>query len=166
MARDAFQAQLEELIGDDTPEDHTPISEVPSLEPVVYEEKDSKNVAEIGNEDLKEDYQFARSNLYGLIGKNNAAIDLLLKIANMTESTRSLDIASDLIKSSSDLTEKLIALQKALEVKGDGGKGSSAKPGEPSKQTQNNFYFNSSKEELEGVHKILNNLDDEEDNDE
>jgi len=131
----------------------TDITEVPEMTPIVYVEKNSA-LAETENADLSEDYKFARSNLYGLIGKANAALEMTLKIAQMTESTKCMDTASQILNVSNQLTKSLLDLQKQIK---------DSKPKEGAKKStfiqNNNFY---SSEEQKEVNSVIDQLDDEE----
>jgi predicted DNA-binding protein YlxM (UPF0122 family) len=64
--------------------------------------------------DIKDDYEFSRQNLYSLIKKGQAAIDGILDIAEESEMPRAYEVAGQLIKNVSDATDKLLDLQKKL----------------------------------------------------
>lgn len=153
-----YSKELESLLGNSLEggdEEDTQIKDIEPLLPIVFEEKTSKNVDTIPNEDLKDDYKFARSNLYALIGRSNAAIELVLKVANMTDgAAKSLDTLTNLINSSNSLTKDLINLHKAMEKK------EATKPKDKSKNVQNNFYLRE-KEEIQEVGNILDQIEDE-----
>lgn len=119
---------------DDGEEEHA--QEPDALVPVVYDEKETS--LEITNQDLGEDYKFARSNLYGLIGKSNASLELALRIAQMSEHPRALEVASQLMKTSADMTKELIKLQK--EVEGGSSNKNEPKGGSVSNTQINNYY--------------------------
>lgn len=57
------------------------------ITPVVFDERKSSMPRTNGEyeNDLVDDYVFSRSNLYGLLGRTNATIDLAIKLAQMTE---------------------------------------------------------------------------------
>jgi hypothetical protein len=151
-----FDRTIQELLnGTDDVETTQDIAEIPAMSPVVYEEKSSQLENE-ENPDLDEDYKFARSNLYALIGKANAALEMTLKIAQMTESVKCVDSAAQIIQVSSNLTKSLLDLQKQVKDS------KSTKPsGEGSGNTyiqNNNFY---TKEEEQEVNNVLDQLEDD-----
>lgn len=156
----AFDKKLEKLLNGDVDKlvDGLPESEqdeeeqVPDeMAPVLYDAKDTET--QLPSKDLQDDYVAARSNLYGLMGKSNAALELTLRIAMMSEHPRALEVAANLIKTSSDISKELIALHKAIEEK-QGSK----KEAPGGKYTQNNYYI-SDKEKAESV---IDNLPDDE----
>jgi len=151
--RSTFDKTLEQLLTSDEKRtndagdvenqiDHLPDEgheeeEPEDLHPVRYENVDSRLPANPEDvTDRHDDYVFARSNLYGLIGRSNAALELSLRLAAMSEQPRALEVAAQLMRTSSDMTKELIALQKML--KEEDSKGG------PSVQnnTQNNHYYN------------------------
>lgn len=156
-----FDKQLERLLKDDISsvvdglpdEDATDEDEQATEEllPVEYEAKETS--LSLHNEDLQSDYEYARSNLYGLIGKSNAALELTLKVAAMSEHPRALEVASGLIKTSSDISKELIALHKAIETKNTKGQDT------PTQYTQNNYYQQQS--DKEHTEQVIDDLPDE-----
>ena len=62
--------------------------------------------------DIKDDYDFARSQYYNLAEKGNEAIDLMMELARESEHPRAFEVLSQTIKNIGDTTEKLMALQK------------------------------------------------------
>jgi hypothetical protein len=143
-----FERQLQSLLSGDVEKE---VDELPDssdgyteMAPVVYEEKKS-NLSLESNQDLEEDYNFARSNYYGLIGRTNGAVDLALKIAAMSEHPRAMEVAASLMKTSAEITKDLLALQRSIK---DQEKKSIK---EPPKGTyvQNNFYGDKSPKDIE-----------------
>jgi len=107
------------------------------LVPVVYEKKTTE--LQLSNSDIQEDYEFARSNLYGLVGRSNAALDLALRISAMSEHPRALEVVAQLIRISSDVSKDLIDIHNAINK----SKNATSKEDNPTgKYTQinNNFY--------------------------
>lgn len=149
---DKFEKQLKKLLNDDIDgaldglPDEGEEPQIQEMVPIVYEQKESGIVISEDNPDLTEDYTFARSNLYGLIGRSNAALDLVLRIAQMSEHPRAVEVAANLIKTSSDVTKTLIDLQKNI---------NDSKPKEkksPINNTQiNNYYNNDIEKELDDL---------------
>lgn len=155
-----FDKQLEKILKgdvdklvDDLPEGEEEEEKEPEeMLPVEYERRETS--LELSNKDFQEDYEYARSNLYGLIGKSNAALELTLKIALMSEHPRALEVAANLIKTSSDISKELMGIHKQLNDSNKGGGGS-----EPSgKYVQNNFYG----ESKETTERIIDDLPDDE----
>jgi hypothetical protein len=90
-----------------------------------------KNLAEILNTDyipvVKEDNKpitihkesgenpdanYSRANYYNLIEKGNEALDGILEVAKESQHPRAYEVAANMIKNLSDVTEKLMILQK------------------------------------------------------
>ena len=149
-----FDKQLEQLLmGSELEEGQEPpeTQQMEELVPVVYEEKQS--ALALDNPDIDEDYKFARSNLYGLIGRSNAALDLALRIAQMSEHPRAIEVAASLMKTSADMSKDLIGLQQKMN--------SDKKIDKPSSYTQvNNNYYTEPKT-TKDIDSDLDNLPDE-----
>jgi hypothetical protein len=58
------------------------------------------------------DADYVRSNYYGLIEKGNEALDGILEVAKQSQHPRAYEVAANMIKNMSDVTEKLMILQK------------------------------------------------------
>jgi hypothetical protein len=89
-----------------------------------------KNLAEILNTDyvpvVKEDKpitvhqdntenpdaNYSRANYYNLIEKGNEALDGILEVAKESQHPRAYEVAANMIKNLSDVTEKLMILQR------------------------------------------------------
>ena len=63
-------------------------------------------------ETKKYDADYSRANYYNLIEKGNEAIDGILNVARESQHPRAYEVAATLIKNMSDVTEKLMILQK------------------------------------------------------
>ena len=63
-------------------------------------------------DDIEKDYEYTRSHLYSLIEKGQEAINGIMEIASEGGSPRAYEVAGQLIKNVSDVTDKLIDLQK------------------------------------------------------
>lgn len=160
----SFEKKLNDILAggdidkaiDDLPEDEEEQTKPPEeLLPVKYEQKESS--LDIANADLREDYNFARSNLYGLIGKSNASLELALQIAQMSEHPRALEVAAQMMKTSSDMTKELIKLQKEVEGNKSGGDSQA----QTVYNTQNNYYSNPN-----DIDQLLDDYEDSEQEDE
>ena len=65
-------------------------------------------------EDIRKDYEYTRGNLYSVIEKGQEALNGILELAQESETPRAYEVAGQLIKSVSDATDKLMALQAKL----------------------------------------------------
>lgn len=70
--------------------------------PVVIHQSDSENP----------DAEYSRSNYYNLIEKGNEALEGILEVAKESQHPRAYEVAANMIKNLSDVTEKLMILQK------------------------------------------------------
>lgn len=77
--------------------------------PVVQEDK-SITIHQSGEGNPDADY--SRSNYYNLIEKGNEALDGILEVAKESQHPRAYEVAANMIKNLSDVTEKLMILQK------------------------------------------------------
>ena len=83
--------------------------------PVVREDKP---VTIHQSEEENPDAHYSRSNYYNLIEKGNEALDGILEVAKESQHPRAYEVAANMIKNLSDVTEKLMILQKQqLELK-------------------------------------------------
>ena len=91
--------KLSELLGTDfipALQENKPVT-------VYQEEKESSK---------KIDADFSRSTYYGLIERGTEAIDGILNVARESQHPRAYEVAATLIKNMSEVTEKLMVLQK------------------------------------------------------
>ena len=58
------------------------------------------------------DAHYSRANYYNLIEKGNEALDGILEVARESQHPRAYEVAANMIKNLSDVTEKLMILQK------------------------------------------------------
>jgi len=63
-------------------------------------------------DDVQDDYEYARSNLYLLVDKGQEAINGALDLAMSSDHPRAYEVAGQLIKNVGDVADKLMALQK------------------------------------------------------
>ena len=66
-----------------------------------------------GQDDVKDDYEFSRETYRNLVTKSNEAIEQMLNLAMQSEHPRAFEVLSNMLKNTSDMTDKLMALQKA-----------------------------------------------------
>ena len=76
--------------------------EVKAKKPPIKEDKD----------DVENDYDYARSNLYLLVDKGKEAINGALDLAMSSDHPSAYEVAGQLIKHVGDVADKLMALQK------------------------------------------------------
>ncbi len=80
--------------------DYIPV--VQEDKPLTIHQSDSENP----------DANYSRSNYYNLIEKGNEALDGILEVAKESQHPRAYEVAANMIKNLSDVTEKLMILQK------------------------------------------------------
>jgi hypothetical protein len=66
------------------------------------------------SEDMDSDYKYSRENFYNLIERGQDAIDGILNIAKEGEHPRAYEVAGQLIKNVSEVTERLVELQEKM----------------------------------------------------
>ena len=66
------------------------------------------------SEDMDSDYKYSRENFYNLIERGQLAIDGILDIAKEGEHPRAYEVAGQLIKNVSEVTERLVELQEKM----------------------------------------------------
>jgi len=73
-------------------------------------------IENISNEedDIEKDYEYQRKQFYNLVEKGSVAIDGILEIAKEGEHPRGYEVAGNLIKQVSEVTEKLGDLQEKM----------------------------------------------------
>lgn len=88
--------------------------------------------------DIKDDYDFARSQYYNLAEKGNEAIDLMMELARESEHPRAFEVLSTAIKQNAEVADKLMRLHKERkDVESD------SQAALPNSMTQNNLYVGS-----------------------
>ena len=78
--------------------------------PVVRE--DDKPITIHQSDTDNPDADYSRANYYNLIEKGNEALDGILEVAKESQHPRAYEVAANMIKNLSDVTEKLMILQK------------------------------------------------------
>lgn len=74
--------------------------------------KEDKPVTIHHSSEENPDADYSRSNYYNLIEKGNEALDGILEVAKESQHPRAYEVAANMIKNLSDVTEKLMILQK------------------------------------------------------
>lgn len=83
-----------------------------------------KPPAPVENDQVRDDHEYSRAQLYQLIEKGQEAINGALDVAMSSDHPRAYEVAGQLIKNVGDVTDKLMALQKATkDVKEEKKKG-------------------------------------------
>ncbi len=95
----------------------TEIFNLPVADDVYVEKQEympaQKNKADI-EDDIHNDYKYARENLYGVIEKGTDALNTLVDLANQSQSPRAFEVVSTLIKTLSDTNKDLLEVQSKL----------------------------------------------------
>ena len=78
----------------------------------VVSDKSDKPVTIHQSEEINPDAHYSRANYYNLIEKGNEALDGILEVAKESQHPRAYEVAANMIKNLSDVTEKLMILQK------------------------------------------------------
>jgi hypothetical protein len=92
-------------------EEEAPIVEIEASSEIVEEPKKEKSIKK---DDVTNDYEYTRGNLYSIIEKGQEAINGILELAQETETPRAYEVVGHLIKNVSDATDKLLDLQKKM----------------------------------------------------
>ena len=80
--------------------------------------RDDKPIIVHQSDSAAPDADYSRANYYNLIEKGNEALDGILEVAKESQHPRAYEVAANMIKNLSDVTEKLMVLQKQqLELK-------------------------------------------------
>jgi len=77
--------------------------------PVVQEDKP---ITIHQSDENNPDANYSRANYYNLIEKGNEALDGILEVAKESQHPRAYEVAANMIKNLSDVTEKLMILQR------------------------------------------------------
>ena len=85
-----------------------------SSEDLPVEIKESKQVIVPEDKDPDIDFETGRKNLYNLLDKGNEAIDGILELAKEGEHPRAYEVAGQLIKTVSEVSQNLLDLQDKL----------------------------------------------------
>ena len=104
-------AKYEDLNETFNVEEESPIVEVEASSEIVEEPKKEKPIKK---DDVTNDYEYTRGNLYSIIEKGQEAINGILELAQETETPRAYEVVGHLSKNVSDATDKLLDLQKKM----------------------------------------------------
>ena len=64
--------------------------------------------------EIQKDYEYSRAQLYSLVEKGQEALDGILEVAQESESARAYEVAGQVLKSTADIADKLMDLQKKV----------------------------------------------------
>jgi len=92
------------------------------------------------NDEIQDDYDFARSKYYNLAEKGDEAIDLMLDLARESEHPRAFEVLSTMIKQNAEVADRLMELQKKTK---DVRNTEDQQKQLPNSMTQNNVYVGS-----------------------
>jgi len=116
--------------------------------------------------EVQDDYDYARARYYSLTEKGDEAIDLMLDLARESESPRAFEVLSNMLKQNAEISDRLMELQKKKkEVR------LTDNPQLPNSMTQNNVYVGSTTELQRMLHDRINEksttttIDQDDDND-
>lgn len=62
--------------------------------------------------EIQDDYEYSRKTYKDLVDKSNSAIDGMMELALQSEHPRAFEVLSIMLKNTSDMTDKLMSLQK------------------------------------------------------
>jgi hypothetical protein len=89
------------------------LAEILNTDYVPAVREDSKPITIHQEENVVDpDAHYSRANYYNLIEKGNEALDGILEVAKESQHPRAYEVAANMIKNLSDVTEKLMILQK------------------------------------------------------
>ena len=86
------------------------VESVSEVTPEPEVKKPPKKVEAI--DQVQDDYEYARGNLYALVDKGQEAVNGALDLAMSSDHPRAYEVAGQLIKHVGDVADKLMALQK------------------------------------------------------
>ena len=89
------------------------LNEILNVDQELIEIPESKLQVEVPD-DVETDYEFARKNLYDVIGKGNQALDYLLELAKASEHPRAFEVVGQLTKTLVDANNNLLDIQKKV----------------------------------------------------
>lgn len=93
----------------------------------------------VNKDDVQDDYEFSRETYRSLVTKSNEAIEQMLNLAMQSEHPRAFEVLSNMLKNTSDMTDKLMELQKRKKDMAQKETTDSSKPA----LTQNNLFLGS-----------------------
>jgi len=101
--------------------------------------------------EIQDDYDYARARYYSLTEKGDEAIDLMLDLARESEHPRAFEVLSNMLKQNAEIADRLMDLQKKKEEVR-----LTDNPQLPNSMTQNNVYVGSTTELQRMLHDRMN----------
>ena len=95
-------SEVDNKLSDILNTDYVPVVSDNSDKPITVHQSQAENP----------DADYSRANYYNLIEKGNEALDGILEVAKESQHPRAYEVAANMIKNLSDVTEKLMILQK------------------------------------------------------
>ena len=92
------------------------VEEIIDPKPLIPRPKGAVMEATSRDADIDTDYQYSRENFYSLIERGQDAITGILDLAKESEHPRTYEVAGQLIKTVSDVTERLAGLQQQMQM--------------------------------------------------
>jgi len=110
------------------------------------------NIMSNEENEVQDDYDYARARYYNLTEKGDEAIDLMLDLARESEHPRAFEVLSNMLKQNAEIADRLMELQKKKkEVR------LTDNPQQlPNSMTQNNVYVGSTTELQRMLHDRIN----------
>lgn len=133
----------------DTSSPNDKISQALNISPLPIDtiiDRDNNIVASDSNDQINDDFEYARGNLINVIEKGQEALSGVLDVAGMSQHPRAYEVAATLIKAMSDANKDLLELQrkkKDLQQSADGAP----------KTVHNNLFVGSTAELLKALKK-------------
>lgn len=91
---------------------HENMSEILETENDIVPVKKEPLPPQVIPKNAEEDFNYSRANHYNLIEKGNEALEGILQVASESQNPRAYEVAANMLKNLSDMTDKLIQLQK------------------------------------------------------
>ena len=74
----------------------------------------SKRKDQLAKIDIDKDYEYSRAQLYSLIEKGQETLNGIMEVAEESSSPRAYEVAGQVLKSTADIADKLMDLQKKV----------------------------------------------------
>jgi hypothetical protein len=130
------------------------MTQIFDIAPVEVVDKNNKSIS-TKSDDPEKDYEYTRGHLYDLIEKGQEAVQGALEVAQESGHPRAYEVAVNAMKQVSDMTDKLIDLQKKMKDLDAPVKGSAP-------TTVNNTMFLGSTADLQKMLKDMSKKEPEE----
>ncbi len=88
------------------------LSDILNTDYLPVKQQEEKPITVHQTDSVQPDVDYSRSNYYNLIEKGNEALEGILEVAKESQHPRAYEVAANMIKNLSDVTEKLMILQK------------------------------------------------------